>query len=884
VATRKRNTKSHASKRAARPRRSDRLKTDLTPKQIELSFELDPSQPTFRGRAVYDLESSRRRRSLELHSLGLRISAVRAIYGDRVLRGQVEEHVDCETLTLRFEGLLPSGPFRLELGFRGRVRRDLRGLYGDGEGDGAWLASQLCPTDARRFFPCFDEPGIKARYQIQVLAPRNQTVLSNAPIESEEILEDGRQRVQFETTAPLSSYLVAVAVGPFEASPVRHCGSTAIRVWTLPGSTHLTRFGLDAAVESLSRLETWFDMPHPYPKLDLVALPAFAFGAMENAGAVFFRDSILLLDAEEASLEDRKRTAEVVAHELSHMWFGNSVTMKWWNDLWLNEAFATWMAYEIIESWRPQWQIWLDFAHRREEALTADALASSHPIAPPIRSAEEAQENFDAITYTKGASVLRMLHRYLGADVFREGIRLYMRRHTEGNAEASDLWKALSEASGEPVERIVAPWTLQTGYPLVSVDAQPKSAVSFSQARFLALPSRSVDPTRWTIPLVLRTGRHSKKKATTPRTRTMKRLFSKRRDVLTESESRFDWIYANDAEAGFFRVDHGESGRRALLENLSVLSASERIGHLGTRFALARLGRIPITSLLDLLEALGEENNAEVLGSIESILAHLDRRLLAQGSSEADHHFRGWICRIFSEGLGAVAFPQELDEDEYERLRVGRLASIVGGIGRREDIVREAERRAAQHIAEGTPLAGEIAEPILRIAAAGGGAMLHAALRNKTRTAPTPQARRLYLFALAEFASEELIDTSFDAALDPDLAPAPDRAQLIAALLASPRAALPTWKRLQENWKRLEKEMPPIALARLAGATASALPPSSAKEVSAFFARHPLAAGDRVLRQVREELRISARFERLARADFERFLGEDSARDATRSS
>jgi puromycin-sensitive aminopeptidase len=858
--------RSPAPKNRARVRRSPayRLPHDVDARTIELTFELDPHKSTFKGRASYALEIARRRKSIELHSLGLRIAFVRLHLADETLHGRVEHRPESESIVLGFDRLIPEGPVRLELAFRGRVRRDLRGLYGAGSGDEAWLASQLCPTDARRLFPCFDEPGMKSRYRISVTAPADQTVISNAPISDEETTENGQRLTRFEATPPLSSYLVAVAVGPFEASPVAMSGTTALRVWTLPGRQPLTGFALEAATASLERLERWFDLPHPYPKLDLLALPAFAFGAMENAGAVFFRDSILLLDAKTASLEDRMRTAEVVAHELSHMWFGNSVTMKWWNDLWLNEAFATWMAYEIVDSWRPEWQVWLDFALRKEHALWLDALASSHPIAPPIRHAEEAQENFDAITYTKGASVLRMLERYLGAEVFREGIRLYMRRHSESNAEAADLWAALAEVSAEPIEKIVAPWTLQTGFPVVTPTRRTKKGtptLDLVQERFLALPSRSKRDAgmSWTIPWVGRIG--SGEDGNGNETRTLKRLFSKHRDSIP-SGGNFAWAYANGGEAGFFRVNHGEQGQHELLAHLGELSTVERIGLVGNQWALCQAERLPIAALLDLLSALDSEEDPDVLGVIESVLSALDRRLVPRAGAAAEVRFRTWICDTFGPQLEVIGVTPKKSEGDRARMRRARLLSIVGGLGRGDRVVRESERLCAQHFSEGMELAAELAGPIIRIAAAGGGPFLHAALRRATTRAETPQSRRIHLLGLAAFEDAMLIAKSLDTALDPDFAPAPDRAQLIHDLLGNPRTAMLTWTRLQRVWKRLERQMPPILLARLAAATAQALPASEMAGILAFFEQQPLLAGPRAVRQISEELKIAARFER----------------------
>lgn len=854
-----------------------RLPQSVRPREIDLHFDLDPADAAFRGEARYGLELERRARRIELHAADLRLSKVAVRVGGERIRARVEPHPESERVVLRFDRLLPAGSLDLELAFRGRVRRDLRGLYRSVDAATPWLATQLCPTDARRFFPCFDEPGIKARYRIRVTAPRGLTVLSNAPIESvEERLADrpDRQVVRFAWTPPLSSYLVAVAVGPFVASPPRHCGATEIRVVTLPGRSDLAAFAAEAAVESLARLERWFDLPHPYPKLDLVALPDFAFGAMENAGAVFFRDSLLLVDASSASSEVRKSAAETIAHELSHMWFGNLVTMAWWNDLWLNESFATWMAYEIVHDWRPEWRIRADFMRRREHALVADALASSHPIAPRIRSADEALENFDAITYAKGASVLRMLEGHLGRETFRDGIRRYVRRHREGAATAADLWAALGEASALPIESIVSPWVGQTGVPLVRVrrrDRRGRARLALEQERFLMLPARSASqdrPARWPIPWMAHLG-HGARKAD------LRHLLTRRRDDLPCPEPPADWLYGNADEVGFFRVDHAAQEREALLAHLPQLSALERMGLVGDQWALARAGRLPIGALLDLLAALGDEPDADVLSVVEDVLGGLARRLAPARGPETERALQRWIARHFAAPLERLGLDPRAGEDEPTARRRARLLAIVGLVAQDESVRRACVERCDAHLDSGAPLPPELADEIVRIAAGGGGARLHARLRGGARSAKTPEQRRRMLFALAEFDAPRLVRASLDAALDAGLAPAVDRAGLWGAMISRPATAVATWERLQRAWPRLERELPPIPLARLAAATAEALPTTHGPAIRRFFDAHPLTAGRRVLRQILEELRIARRFEEQAGEAFEARLALD---------
>ena len=870
-----------------RARSAARLAAAVRPTIIDLHFHLDPAEKTFHGRAEYALQLDRRTRKLEFHAVDLRISKVRVLSDhakvDRWVP-RIELRPESETVVFHFDGLLPIGALRVQLDFRGRVRSDLRGLYRSLDDREPWIATQLCPTDARRFFPCFDEPGIKARYRIRVTTAKHQTVLSNSPIESEEEHDGDQKTVCFECTPLLSAYLVAVAVGPFVAAPPRISGSTPIRVYTLPDRQHLAEFALETAGESLSRLEDWFGMSHPYAKLDLLALPDFAFGAMENAGAVFFRDSVLLLDPEESSFEDRKRAAETITHEISHMWFGNLVTMAWWNDLWLNESFATWMACEIIQQWRPDWQIWLDFAHRREEALSIDALASSHPIAPKIRSAQEAHENFDAITYSKGACVLRMLEGFLGPTVFRDGIRLYMTRHREGAASASDLWSAIAEISGLPIEDIVAPWTLQTGYPVVSLqrkDDSRNAVIELTQQRFLALPAKprpgnsrtGSQNIRWQIPWVGRAGASSGTDS-----RTISHLLVKRREKVDRPDPASSWIYGNAGEAGFFRVEYGKPELDALVSHLPALTAIERIGFIGNQWALARAGRIRIEALLDLLASLGREEDPDVLLATSSVLGRLERRLAAGRGASVERNFRGWMVRHFGEQIDLIGFHPGADEPLRQRMRRSQVFRIVGQLAHADAILEFCTAQCAQHFASGEALPSELGDPIVRIAARRGDADLHETLCQATRGAATPQARRRMLFALAEFEQPELIGASLAAGFDASLAPVPDRAGLLAALLGRPSAAAPTWEALKDAWPRLEREMPPILLARVAAATSEALPPSSGRDIQQFFKRYPLRAGGRVLRQVAEEMRIVRQFETESGSRFESYLEDRASR------
>ena len=439
--------------RNERMRGAYRLPADVRPVAAELHIAIDPQQSDgFTGEVRHHLDLARGKRTLELHAVGLHVTRAHAEVGDKLIRGRVVARPDRETIEIVLGAPLPAGGAALVLEFKGKLASDLRGFYAARSGERKYAFTQLESTEARRFFPCFDEPALKARFALSVTTAHANTVLSNNPVAKVVPREGGRKTVVFAQTPPLSTYLLALAVGELVASEPVHCGETEIRIWHVPGKESLTAFSLECARETLARLESYFDLPYPYEKLDLVAVPEFEAGAMENAGAVFFREALLLVDPARTTTLELKRVAEVICHELAHMWYGDLVTMAWWDDLWLNEAFATWMAFQVVDGWKPEWRMWSTFQHDRSAAFGMDALASTHPIYIEVRSPSEATENFDLITYEKGASVVRMIERYLGAEVFRAGVRQYIREHQE----AAEQLGVAHGAAHDPAQHIAA--------------------------------------------------------------------------------------------------------------------------------------------------------------------------------------------------------------------------------------------------------------------------------------------------------------------------------------------------------------------------------------------------------------------------------------------
>ena len=539
---------------------------------------------------------------------------------------QLELDETSETALLTFEEPIPAGMATLHLKFEGALRTDLCGLYFAQSGEHRYAFTQLEASNARRFFPCFDEPRFKAPLQLSLTTDQDNETLSNSPIEDIRYDDQGRKTVVFAPTQPLPTYLYALAVGPLESSAPKRVGDTEIRIWHVPGKGALTSFAAEVAAESLTRLESYFDIAYPYEKLDLVAVPDFEIGAMENAGAVFFRETLLLVDPAKATSDEQKRAAEVIAHELAHMWFGDLVTMFWWDDLWLKESFATWMAYSVVDDWKPEWKMWHRFQHDRADAFDLDALRHTRPVYSPVHSPGQASEQYDAITYEKGASVVRMVEHYLGRNVFRDGVRIYMTRHAGGNASAKDLWEALGEASGQDVAKLVRPWIEQAGFPVLRVSRDRSGTkLKLRQDRFLERKSRTPDRTRWPIPWVGRRvwsdGRVDETRALL--TRVQQTLDG---DVLRGaegSEAHVAAVYGNAEEGGFFRVLPDPAEGKRLLELRHSLSSVERVGLYSHLWAAVRAGIAPLATYLEAVEALADEEDADVLQRVEQPLAFL---------------------------------------------------------------------------------------------------------------------------------------------------------------------------------------------------------------------------------------------------------------------
>ncbi len=826
-----------------------RLPRTVVPSRYDLHLAPDLSAATFTGHVTIRVtvhapvteillnaaELSIQEATLEEHS-GLRLSPA------------VSLDEPNERCRLAFDRPLAPGLARLEVRFAGTLNDKLRGFYRSRyKGpDGDWhalAATQFEATDARRAFPCWDEPAFKAVFSSTLVVPPGLVALSNTAI-AEEKTENGLRVVRFADTIPMSTYLVAFVVGDLEASEAVMVGKTPLRVWGVPGKVGLAGFGQQIAAFSLRYFEEYYGREYPGDKLDLIAIPDFAAGAMENLGAITFRETALLVDEATATHQEKERVADVVAHENAHMWFGDLVTMSWWNGLWLNEAFATFMEMLAVDAWRPQWQRWTTFGVSRSAALTVDGLQSTRPIEYPVAAPRDADAMFDVLTYEKGASVLRMLEQYIGPDAFRAGVRDYLARHAFANTETADLWHSLAGASGLPIPAIMDGWIFRPGYPLVSARRQGNQLV-LHQQRFTYLPPAAGDAhvnSRWQAPVQLRLWRGEAAEV--------------RRVLLTETEASLplppdvDAVLVNEGGHGFYRVYYEKELLAALLERLPAgLVAIERFNLVNDAWAAVLAGLMPLAEYLDLTARFRAERDRNVWAVLLSSFAALDRLL--------DPEDRPGLAALVRDRAGPAAaelgWATRPGEDELVGQLRADLLRALGCLGDDPAVQAESERV----FASGEGDAGTKAA-VIAILAHVGNAARYEEFAARYRAARTPQDEQRYLLSLAGFRPAALVERTLALALSQDVR-TQDAPFLVRALLYAPHGQEKAWAFLQENWERMCRDFPAAGLRRLCEGVQGLATAEWEREVREFFLEKQANLGGKVLEQYLEQLHLAVR-------------------------
>ncbi len=587
-----------------------KLPKHILPREYAIRVVPDVEARTFAGSVLIRVEVEKASSEIILNAADLRIT--RAVVDDRELPAAAVRLDEKEQLlTLSVAGGLKPGAHTIRLDYTGRINQAGYGLFHapyQEQGTGARkvaLGTQFEATDARRMFPCWDEPAFRARFQLTAVVPAAWTAISNMPVEEEKVT-DNKREFRFGMTPSMPSYLNVLCAGEFRFVEKEVAG-VKIRVYATKGREEWGKHALAAAGQVLEYFNDYFGTPYPLPKLDMIALPGGFSGAMENWGAITYFESVLLYDPANSSEKTKQDVYAVVAHEIAHQWFGNLVTMAWWDNLWLNEGFASWMGSKVTAHFNPQWEVWLrnevprDPIRRpgisRERAMEGDARVTTHPIQTKIETEAEASGAFDEITYNKGQALIRMLEVFLGEEIFRRGIRAYMKEHAYSNTTTADLWAALSEASGRPITEVAPAWTEQPGFPLVSVTRKNANEIALRQERFI-IGRDEPGPVTWPIPLTYTIAGSAGTKSTLMR----------ERDLTLPAPTGA--IKFNAEGAGNYRVTYDEPLRAALLEEMSRLSVADRVNLLADTWALVQAGRASLSDYAALISHLPNRHRA----------------------------------------------------------------------------------------------------------------------------------------------------------------------------------------------------------------------------------------------------------------------------------
>ena len=820
--------------------RNYRLPQSIRPVRYDAFLSIDQDRGAFTGRITISLSVEREAAWIALHSAGLTVTRATVTVRGTVLEGKVDAFSASETILLATGDMIPVGSTEVELEWTGTFSTGLRGLYRAGP----LVATQFEAADARRVFPCLDEPGFKAPWSVAVEVPRGTPVLANGKEVRREPRGE-RELVTFAETPPLPTYLVALVAGPMGSCAEARVRGVPVRTWAVLEKVDLTAFGQEAALAVLPRLEDYFDVPYAFGKLDQIGLPDFEFGAMENAGLVTYRETALLLDPATASLPVRKRIAEVVTHELAHQWFGNWVTMRWWDDLWLNESFATWMAYKIVAAWRPEWRIWLDFDQGKAAALGLDALRSTHPIHAEVRNPEDMGEAFDLITYEKGGAVLRMIESWLGEEPFRLGIRLYMRRFARGNAEAADLWAALQQASGQPVIELAHSWIHQPGFPLVGL-SRDGAKVRLTQRRFLSEAGARAEGA-WPVPVVLR---YADERGAREQRSILRGPVA---EVTLDAVGEVRWVFGNGGSTGFYRVDHEAPERAALSLHLAELRPEERIALLADEWALLRAGDRTPEPFLELVAAFAGEQDRAVLDELVGRLGAVEHRLLEPA---ARNRFRSFVASLLGPALDRAGLDAADDDDGEARLRRAALVRGLAVVARDPAVSAALVSRLDRFLGgDRAALEPNLHEAAVAVAARDGDEARFALLRRLAREEKDPALLRRYRMGVALFEAPGLVRQAVEVPFG-DEVPLQDLAGFAGVLLGNRAAAAPFWERLRERWGGFQARLgdAPLMLRRVVEGVGAFTTRKELEEARAFFAANEVPSARQAISQTLERL------------------------------
>ena len=815
-----------------------RLPRSVVPSHYEITVEPDLDAFTFIGSEIVDVDVFDPVVEVVLNALDIVISNGELVHPatGRRIGFSVFYDAAAERATLRLTETAEPGQWQLHLEFSGELNDELHGFYRSTYTDESGIrkivaTTQFESTHARRAIPCWDEPDLKATFGVTLVVPEGLTAISNQPEIRREPQGDGRVVVTFRDTMVMPVYLLTFIVGELEATDPVEVDGTPLRIVYTPGKGNLTTFASEAAVHGLRYLADYYGIPYPGDKLDMIAIPDFAWGAMENLGAITFRESDLLVDPNRATQAEIERVAGVVHHELAHMWFGDLVTMRWWDGIWLNEAFATFMEVKTSDHFRPEWNAWLYYGADRSAAMEIDALTTTRPVEFPVASPVEAQAMFDVLTYEKGSAVLRMMEQYLGEDVFRSGIRTYLTKHAYGNTVTDDLWDALESASGEPVGDIMHSWIYQGGLPhLHVVPVSGGYRLAQEQFRYLGVGDAS-----WSVPVLYKAnGEDGRLLLTEP--------------VEVQGEGS---IVVNAGGHGFYRVKYDHRVLEAFTADMGDLGAPERYGLVKDVWASVLAGETPLSDVLDLAWTLREETEPIIWNALLPVLNEL-RHVAAPDDRPA---LGAFIRELTAPAVERLGWQPELGESDRIRqwrgdvLRaLGVMAADATTIGKARDVFTAAR-------SDSNAVDADVAAAALSIVAASGSMDDFEDFLGRFHNARTPQDANRYRRALTAIPQAEAAERVFEMVLDGTIR-RQDATSTLSLLLGHRDTGASTWDRIKNRWDDVVAAVDPGNLRRILDFVYFQSERAVAADIEEWLIAHPMAGADRHVAQQLERLEV----------------------------
>ena len=829
---------------------------DVNPINYKLIFEPDLKKFTFDGTESITADCKKSTSIITMHCAELKIVSCQVKSKGKIIKSFPKINEKNEELGIKLSKKV-KGKVTIDLEFQGILNDRLLGFYRSQyvqNGKTTYLATtQFEAADARRAFPCWDEPAAKATFEISIIADNKFTAISNMPVKTRKKIKN-KTVYNFSKTPIVSTYLIYLGVGEFEYLTSK-VGKIQIRVVTTKGNKSKGKFSLNLGKKLLTSYEKYFGIKYPLPKLDLIAVPDFAAGAMENWGAITFRETILLYDPKTSSTRTKQFIAEVISHEIAHQWFGNLVTMKWWNDLWLNESFATFMATKFVDKFYPEWDLWDQFVEdAMNVAMGLDSLKTTHPIDVKVNSPAEIREIFDAISYDKGGCVLRMLEHYVGEPNFQKGLKKYLSDFRYQNAQGQDLWDAIGKASKMPVSSMVNTWLKQPGFPLVEIN-QDGNNLKLKQKRYLLESDKKFSKGLWSIPLSI--GLESE---------ISQKLFTAKSMSLKLPKNTLGFV-ANYGRNGFYRVKYDEG----ILLDLKMLVDEKRIPAIdrwaiqNDLFSLCVSGDEQVRNYLDFSDAYFDEDSYLASVNVAHNLASLYFRVFDEPFVE---EIRGYAVNYFRKILFNLGWEPKKSDKHTDALLRGFVISVLGKMND-DEVTDEALKRYKKFLKSPSSISPDLVEPILSIAAWNGNSKTHAELTKLYKNAKTVEEKLRFLGALCGFKDKKLLIKSLDFSQTSQVRS--QNMQLpIMRVAANPYGGRVLWSWLKKNWKNINKKVGhgnPL-FNRIVASITSVADDSMEKEIKTFFKNNPTPGTERTQSQTLERIRINSKFLRRMRKEF----------------